>query len=122
MSTSIPQQKNIVLDYSPGDFFYLSSNKTPDDETCQSFASSPPDCSKVSAGQNVSICMQNALCQNKALVQQLYNKQSVHSGADVKWHDLNAQYSREMLKTLNLLIGIVVSGVFIYYNRPSLSE
>jgi steroid 5-alpha reductase family enzyme len=61
--------------------------------------------------------LKQALCQNKKLAEQLYSKQTHHSGEDARWRDINHQYSFEMLKTLNLLIGIVVSGIFIYYNR-----
>jgi hypothetical protein len=118
MDPSIPQGKNIVLDYTPADFFYLSLTM-PSDNTCQEYTLNAPDCSTASSdGTNISQCKSQALCQNKALVEQVYSKQNVHSGTDVKWRDLNAQYSVEMQKTANLLIGLVVSGVFIYYNRP----
>jgi hypothetical protein len=115
---TIPQRQNIVLDYTPKDFFYLSSSSTPDDNMCAAIISAPPDCSQTaSTGANIIPCLKEALCQNKSLAEQLYSKQNVHSGEDIRWRDINHQYSFEMLKTLNLLIGIVVSGVFIYYNR-----
>jgi len=117
MDPSIPQGKNIVLDYTPADFFYLSLTM-PSDNVCQGYTLNPPDCSTAgSDGTNVSQCESQALCQNKALVEKVYNKQNVHSGFDVKLRDLNAQYTAEMQKTANLLIGLVISGVFIYYNR-----
>jgi len=116
--TTIPQRQNVVLDYTPKDFFYLSSASMPDADTCAYIASISPDCSQVkSNGANVNACLQQALCRNKALAEELYNKQNIHSGEDIRWQDVNHLYSFEMLKTLNLLIGIVVSGIFIYYNR-----
>jgi len=119
--SSIPQEGRIILEYTPGDFFYLShAANLPSKETCASYHSKPPDCKNVEkTGQNAQICLEHALCKNKYLVEKVHNKQSVHSGEDVKWRDINMQYSDEMLKTFNLIVGIILSGVFIYYNRPS---
>jgi hypothetical protein len=119
--SSIPQQKHIVLEYSPGDFFYVSQKSImPSNEMCQNYLDASIDCTKTATtGDNYTACLKQALCQNKSLVEQVYNKQNVHSGEDVKWRDLNLQYSAEMLKTFNLLMGIILSGIFIYYNRPS---
>ena len=58
-----------------------------------------------------------ALCENYNLAQQIQNINVDSLGASVLYADSKSQYSRELLMTVNLCVGIVGSFTFIYFNR-----
>jgi len=58
-----------------------------------------------------------ALCENYSLAQQIKSISEESLGANVLYGDTKSLYSRELLMTINICIGIIGSGVFIYFNR-----
>ena len=115
-----PENRNVILEYTPSDFFYLSAgNDMPKSFKCDEYLSNPIDCSGVITDEtHLSECYKQALCNNKKLVTQLYSKQDTHSASDAKFNDINKQYSNEILKTFNLLGGIIIAIFYIHYNKP----
>ena len=60
--SSIPQQQNMILEYTPADFFYLTNASDMPKGGC---GSTPIACTNISAGV---ACYQQELCRNKELV------------------------------------------------------
>ena len=111
------KSSNIVLSYSPMDFFYLSAGTNmPADSVCAEMSSNPTDCANINSTISQA-CYQQALCQNKDLVNGVINKQNTHAQSDVKLDDTYSQYMNEYMKTVNLGLGIILALVYISYNR-----
>lgn len=108
--SSIPQQQNMILEYTPADFFYLTNASDMPKGGC---GSTPIACTNISAGV---ACYQQELCRNKELVEQMYLKRDKHSSAEAKYTDMQNKYKFEVIKTINLGIGIIASITYIYYN------
>ena len=100
-----------VVGYSQNDFIWASI----DGITCPPTSSSV-DCSPVNS-PNAEDCVKQAYCKNKAYSEQILALQSVHTGADVRYLDTKTQYNRQLVTTVNLGVGILGIGLFIFYNH-----
>lgn len=111
--------KTINLEFTPADFFYMSApNDVPSDNGCSVL--SYENLSKIchsGEGTDMQKCYHNELCRNKQMVNELNEKQNKHFGSAMKYTDYENKYNNEVLKTMNLAIGIIASAVYIYYNR-----
>ena len=110
-STKIP------IAFSPNDFFYLTvGSDMPKDKWCDENKSKPVNCKKVN-DTNLNICYQQELCKNRLLADTIFVKRNTHGESDAKLRDIYSQYMNEYMKSVNLGVGIILSLVFIYYNR-----
>lgn len=103
-----------VVGYSQNDFIWASIDNS-------NFGNCPPtpssvDCSPVNA-KNGPKCFKQAWCKNKAYSEEILGLQSVHTGADVRYLDTKDMYNRQLLTTVNLGVGILGIGLFIFYNH-----
>ena len=106
-----------VVGYSQNDFIW-SSMDTPTNIsfiTCPSIPSTV-DCSIVNA-TNSEDCYNQAYCKNKQYGEQIMASQSVHTGADVRFLDTKNTYNTQLMTTINLGVGILGVGLFIFYNH-----
>lgn len=107
---------NVVLSYSPMDFFYLSAGTDmPSDASCKEMSIEVTDCSIITDPIS-EVCYQQELCKNKELVENIIRKRDSHAQSDVKLDDTFSQYMNEYLKTINLSVGIILALVYISYN------
>lgn len=110
-STKIP------IAFSPSDFFYLSvGSDMPEDKWCDEIKSKPVNCKKIN-DTNLNICYQQELCKNRSLADTIFVKRNTHGESDAKLRDIYSQYMNEYMKSVNLGVGIILSLVFVYYNR-----
>jgi len=117
--TSIPQERLFQLEYYPSDFFY-STNKAdlPDMAGCEMLEYNQPNCSPNNDDLNsLKKCYELELCRNQDLIKKMYTRRDYHGAASAKYNDYQTIYMFEMVKFMNLLIGIILSCLFIYYNR-----
>lgn len=56
------------------------------------------------------------LCNNYSYSKTIQNLQTNHSGADSRYNDVTTKYNYELLKSVNLGIGIVYLSIMLYYN------
>jgi len=116
---SIPQERLFQLEYYPSDFFY-STNKVdlPDMAGCEMLEYNQPNCSSDSADlESLKKCYELELCRNKDLINKMYARRDYHGAASAKYNDYQAKYMFEVVKFMNLFIGVILSCLFIYYNR-----
>jgi hypothetical protein len=64
-------------------------------------------------------CYQSELCKNKALANQLYNIRDNHYTSQERYENVKNKYHFEVVKTVNLLIGIVGLFMFIRANNKA---
>jgi len=107
----------IPIAFSPNDFFYLTvGSDMPKDKWCNEIKSKPVNCNKVNDA-NLNICYQQELCKNRLMADTIFVKRNNHGESDAKLRDIYSQYMNEYMKSVNLGVGIILSLVFIYYNR-----
>ena len=58
-----------------------------------------------------------AICQNYTLAQQINSLQNEGLSSDVMYNESKSMYSRELLMTVNLCVGIIGASIFIAFNR-----
>lgn len=119
--SSIPQERLFQLEYYPSDFFY-STNKSdlPNMAGCEmlEYNKKDYDCSDSDIdAKTLKKCYELELCRNKDLIEKVYSKRDKHGTATVKYNDFSAKYKFEVIKFMNLLIGIIIAILFIHYNR-----
>jgi len=118
---------NIIIGYNQNDFFYVKAKEDeimPSEDTCNTILTeinSPGNtwtdkCSDVNihTSDNAIQCTNKELCRNKDSVGILYNLQNNKGGVNQKYLDTKKKYNDELLNTLNLGIGIIILGGFIY--------
>ena len=110
---------NIVIGYSPTDFFYVKAQEMDIMLTnCDSITiPSKEKCNIDNYGDNKIECINAALCENKdtaILINKLQNK---HSGSDQHYLDTNQEYKLTLTNSINLGIGIVILIGLIIQNR-----
>jgi hypothetical protein len=112
---------NVVLGYSPNDFFYNSVSKMPDSDACNTILETDitPTCTQtgmadITTAQN---CINYALCQNKQLATNIIDNQNVQDGSDAKFADTKIMYDTTFMDVINLGIGIIFAIAIIYKNR-----
>ena len=106
-----------VVGYTQNDFIWASM----DNPSNISLITCPPipstvDCSIINA-DNSKDCFNQVYCKNKQYGEQILATQSVHDGADVRYFDTKNNYNMQLLTTINLGVGILGVGVFIFYNH-----
>ena len=110
---------NIVVGYSPTDFFYVKAQELsimPDD--CGSITTPAENqCNADNYNANNVDCMNAALCKNKDNVTLINKLQNKHSGSDQNYLDTNQEYKLTLANSINLGIGILVLIGFIFQNR-----
>jgi len=58
-----------------------------------------------------------ALLANYDLAQQLQSIQNTSMNSDQMYLETKSLYSRELLMTINLIVGLIIAAIFIYFNR-----
>jgi hypothetical protein len=108
-----------VLAYNKNDFFW-GSIKGINDENCKLIYNTCDMSSNIlqtvcdSYPKVCNACNSyTKICDNYHLSNQLQKIQSKHSGAGVRYSDINNQYNNEISKTVKLSIGIV--GMLYFY-------
>jgi hypothetical protein len=125
MTTEVPQEHIFTMQYYPTDFFYsTNSNDIPDGfEGCTILKEETKDLVCSSMNENgagkIYKCYQNQLCLNKSLVDKLYTIRNQHYASEQRYDNVNTKYHFEVVKTVNLLLGIVGTILFIRYNKGS---
>lgn len=107
-----------VIGYSPNDFFYVNGDEYVNDfaTNCETLEMQTFDCSN-NFENNSSNCINQALCNNKSYAEKLAQIQSTHNGSDELLHDINSDYTRNILTSLNLSVGIIILILMIYKYR-----
>lgn len=119
---------NVLISYSPSDFFYVKFNQQEDTPTINNFVCNPlkpydswdTSCNITnynSDGNNKLNCNLKELCKNKEKAENLQRMQNTHYGYDQNYLDTTKSYNTELLRTFNLGIGIFIIIGLIYTNR-----
>ena len=102
---------NIPIEYTKNDFMYYSDN----------YIDKPLDCSIVDVNKPCSMndpdCYEIELCKNKKYADILINQLKQTSGSDERYVNTTKKYDKERIYTANLTLGMLLCGIFIYYNR-----
>lgn len=120
--SSIPQQQLFSIEYYPSDFFYSTNQQDlPDTAGCEMLEYINPNCSSSDTDpKTLKQCYEIELCRNQDLVQKMYARRNKHSEASAKYDDFQAKYNFEIIKSVNLFIGIVIAFLYIYYSRNAI--
>ena len=94
-----------------------SSDKNAANDICSYISSLPATNTYGETNQIGDQYYNQALCKNYDLAQQIQQINVNSLGSNVLYKETKSLYSRELLMTANLCVGIVGSGVFIYFNR-----
>lgn len=98
----------IKIEYKPKDFMYYSNNiKKPN---CKPY-------SKKRECINHIDCYNMELCKNKDYADKLIEMSRIHSGSSERYLNTKDLYNKEIFNTGNLIFGIVLSCIFLYYNK-----
>lgn len=127
MSNEIPQEHIFTMQYYPTDFFYsTNADDMPSGfEGCTTINASNIKCSSMNNKDstmtpgNIQKCYQSELCKNKALVDQLFTIRNQHYASEQRYENVKTKQSFEVVKTANLILGIVGAILFIQYNKGS---
>lgn len=106
--------------YSPNDFFWVSAREEMKTVNCNTVLDNQSSitCTDPSIGESdIKTCYQAELCKNKNYSKWLGEIQQTHSGADMRNADTQNVYNIEIRNTINLGMGIIVLGLFTYFNQ-----
>lgn len=103
-----------VVGYSQNNFIWSSIEPKFDFTTCNLYQDK--NCSSITT-DNSGQCLLQAFCKNKENQDKIMALQSVHNGADVRYLDTKNFYNMQLLTTVNLGVGILGIGLFIFYNH-----
>jgi len=127
---SIPQEHILTMQYYPTDFFYSTNaqdmpqgfegctilkEENDNNTMCNAKAF---DSNTLSPGE-IYKCYQSELCKNKKLVDYLYQIRNNHSISQEKYDNISQKNNFEIIKLVNLLVGITITSLFIHYNKQS---
>lgn len=120
MSTN--SDPTISLKYSVDDFFYTiakdDSTNNPTQGRCSTLRTMSIDCENRSNSAGTwQRCYQLELCKNKEYADWIKDKQAKHQEYTVNSTDIQSLYVTEIVKTINLGVGIAAIIIYIYYNR-----
>jgi hypothetical protein len=112
----------VSLNYSIDDFFYtLAKDDATDDQIkgrCSKLSTMSIDCTNPSDSANTwQNCYNLELCKNKEYVDWIKEKQAKHQEHVVNATDIQSLYVTEIVKMINLGVGIAAIIIYIYYNR-----
>ena len=128
MTNEVPQEHIFSMQYYPTDFFNsTNANDMPQGfEGCTILKEETKNLVCSSINENVAMptgeiykCYQNQLCLNKSLVDKLYNIRNQHYASEQRYDNVSTKYNFEVVKTVNLLLGVIGSILFIRYNKGS---
>lgn len=112
---------NIVVGYSPNDFFYVTSineNKMPSDENCKELNFNDKSweykCNAENLNNNIDDCINKELCKNKDKALKLSELENSSSGSNEKYMNEKMNYDNTLMNTINLGIGIAFLLIVIY--------
>jgi len=115
--------KNLLLSYSPSDFFYVRADVDgimPTQEQCKELDVHSNEwestCDSKNYSDNAEECFKKELCKNKDRVTSLKDIESRNNGANRKYLDTKSQYNEEFINAINLGIGIIIVTAFIIKN------
>ena len=111
--------KNVV-GYSSNDFIWSTINNPSNINCSITHVSDITQCNaNTNANTNPSIndCYNQHYCDNIAKGQSIIDLQSVHTGSNGRYADTKNKYNMQLLNTINLGVGIIGIGVFIFYNH-----
>jgi hypothetical protein len=119
---------NVVISYSPNDFFYVkfdeqNNSSTIDNNLCsplKPYANWDTSCNtdNYNTSQNNKInCNLKELCKNKEKAEELQLIQNNHSGSGQNYLDTKDSYNTAFLRLFNLGVGIFIIIGLIYKNR-----
>ena len=108
-----------VAGYSSNDFIWKTVDEPAGINCSSTYVSDINKCDTAGTGSSPSIndCYKQNYCDNKAKGQSILSMQSVHTGADGRYADTKNKYNMQLLSTINLGVGIIGIGVFIFYNH-----
>lgn len=111
------KSNNVVLGYSPNDFYYQNANATIklDEETCKQVQTE--DCNTIS-DINKQQCLNQAYCSNRVIANKLKDIQNKNNGAIEKYEDTNLEYDFIIYNIINLGIGVFAMVGCILFFRP----
>jgi len=115
---------NVIVGYSPTDFFYVDATNygiSITDGSCASLkiydSAWDTSCNSINFTDNSDKCIQKEFCINKAQAGILANTKNSHTGADEKYLDSKSVYNQTITTTYNLGIGIFGLIILILINR-----
>jgi len=115
---------NVVLSYSPNDFFYVKFSEqnnnsilgNTDCEPLKPYENWDVSCNKDNYNVNTINkinCNLKELCKNKEKAEKLQTIQNNHNGSDQNYLDTNETFNTAFIKNVNLGIGmIILIGLF----------
>ena len=121
MTTEVPQEHIFSMQYYPTDFFNsTNANDMPQGfEGCTILKEETKNLVCNEDAGEIYKCYQNQLCLNKSLVDKLYNIRNQHYASEQRYDNVSTKYNFEVVKTVNLLLGVIGSILFIRYNKGS---
>jgi hypothetical protein len=129
MTGEIFTSNNIIMGFSPNDFFYYqvqAENLMPSDNakfdiSCNTLDIHNPTwdtrCNSILFKDNSYNCIYKEICKNKEKVNKLSDIQTVHSGSDGKYLDTTIKYTNNITDTINLIVGVIGLSIYIMQNR-----
>jgi len=121
MTTEVPQEHIFSMQYYPTDFFNsTNANDMPQGfEGCTILKEETKNLVCNEDAGEIYKCYQNQLCLNKSLVDKLYNIRNQHYASEQRYDNISTKYNFEVVKTVNLLLGVIGTILFIRYNKGS---
>jgi hypothetical protein len=117
------ENKNILLSYSHGDFFYVKADDAgvlPTVDQCKQIDVDDKkwefSCNSKNYSDNAEECFKKELCKNREKVNKVQEIETRNSGSNRKYLDVKQKYNTEYLDTVNLGIGIILVTAFIIKN------
>jgi len=122
MENSKQKSNDIKLNYKADDFYFYSSSQTIDKSKCDEIQPYDDVLWQTKCHTNTSpdyflSCYQKELCKNRDYANKILDYSSIYSGSDEKLLNTNDIFNNEIIKMVNLGIGIIGISFFIYYNR-----
>jgi len=108
----------MIVGYSPGDFFYSTASNPPTNATCKTLFSDAAAQSlkcNLNFTDNSKNCINLELCKNSAAVKQMHDQNTTKWKTDELNYDTLAVYRTEYIFMWNLGIATVAMMIAIYY-------
>jgi len=125
-NTDAASKNEILIGYSPNDFFYSSvyNGGIPTDVSCNQLNPYESQwdikCNTSHFMDNSNNCISQQLCINKDRVKKMQNILNKQTGSDERFDNAKSVYNYTLVNILNLGVGIMVMIGLIYkYRKPS---
>lgn len=124
-SSNLFTTNNILVGFSPNDFFYAQAqdeNIMPKDPNfCPSINMYNPtwdsSCNSINFIDNSYNCISKELCKNLDKVKKISQHQTQHSESEGKYLDTSSLYNFSFMNIINISIGTLALFIFIVRNR-----